>query len=102
VRVADRDAPPALLIDVTDSGGGIPPALAARLFTRGARGGDAKRGHGLGLYIVKRVMSLHGGAVEMVRTGPEGTTMRLAISQADGDGSHGTADQIDFSVAQQA
>jgi hypothetical protein len=47
-------------------------------------------------------MSLHGGAVEMVRTGPEGTTMRLAISQADGDGSHGTADQIDFSVAQQA
>jgi PAS domain S-box-containing protein len=89
VRVADSDEPPALLIEVSDSGPGIPPARVSRLFTRGARGGDVSNvrgpGLGLGLYIVERVMSLHGGAVELVRTGPGGTTFRLTVTQADFD-----------------
>lgn len=87
VRIADSDEPLALLIDVSDSGSGIPVRLLSRLFTRGARGGDGRDVHGLGLglYIVERVMSLHGGTVELVRTGPGGTTMRLAITQADSD-----------------
>jgi hypothetical protein len=28
-------------------------------------------------------MSLHGGSVEVVNTGPDGTTVRLVIDQAD-------------------
>ena len=85
VRIADSEEPPALLIEVSDSGKGIPPALVPRLFTRGGHGGQGSDGHGLGLglYIAERVMSLHKGSVELVRTGPEGTTMRLAITQND-------------------
>lgn len=88
VRVADSEDPPALLIEVRDAGPGIPPALMSRLFTRGGRGGSVKAGHGLGLglYIVERVMSLHGSTVEVVSTGTEGTAIRLTISQTDLDG----------------
>lgn len=87
VRVADSEEPPALLIEVSDSGTGIPPGLVSRLFTRGARAGEMSdvRGLGLGLYIVERVMSLHKGAVELVRTDSHGTTMRLVITQTDSD-----------------
>ena len=74
-----------LLIEVSDRGKGIPPALVPRLFTRGGHGGKGSEGHGLGLglYIAERVMSLHKGSIELVRSGPDGTTMRLAITQND-------------------
>jgi len=84
VRVADSDDPLALIIDVTDAGGGIPPELLPHLFARGVRGRDVKAGHGLGLYIVRQVMSLHEGSVEVMRTGAEGTTIRLVVDQSGG------------------
>jgi PAS domain S-box-containing protein len=84
VRVADSDDPLALIIDVTDVGGGIPPELLPDLFVRGVRGLDAKAGHGLGLYIVRQVMSLHEGSVEVMHTGAEGTTFRLVVDQSGG------------------
>jgi len=85
VRIADSDEPPALLIDVGDHGTGIPARRLPRLFTRGAQDDDGSgvQGLSLGLYIVERVMSLHEGKVELVRTGPEGTTMRLTMTQTD-------------------
>lgn len=85
VRVADSDSPLALLIDVSDRGTGVAPELLANLFTRGVRGADDKAGHGLGLYIVRQVMSLHRGHVEVVDTGPGGSTLRLTIVQGLAD-----------------
>ena len=84
VRIADSDEPLALLIDVVDHGPGIEAELLPRLFERGSRGnaGAALAGHGLGLYIVKRVMDLHGGAVEAITRPGEGLTMRLVIDQS--------------------
>ena len=82
VRVSERDDPPAVLIDVSDSGPGIPPALLPRLFERGARGHGEPLGHGIGLYIVRQVMALHGGSAEVLHTGPDGTTLRMSIAQA--------------------
>lgn len=82
LHVMDFDEPPALQFDVVDSGPGIPRELLPRLFTRGARGGGHESAHGLGLYIVRRVMDLHGGSAELLRTGPQGTVMRLTLPQA--------------------
>jgi signal transduction histidine kinase len=71
---------------VTDTGEGISPTLLPRLFTRGARAQSKANpeGLGLGLYIVERVMSLHGGSAQVEHTGPDGTTMTLVIAQGDG------------------
>lgn len=84
VRIADSDNPPALLIDVEDTGPGIPADLLPRLFTRGVRGAGQDAGHGVGLYIVRQVMQLHGGCVDVVRNGPGGVTLRLTLCQTDG------------------
>jgi len=84
LHVIDFDEPPALQFEVADAGPGIPRELLPRLFTRGARGGSsAESTHGLGLYIVRRVMDMHGGSAELLRTGPLGTVMRLTLPQAD-------------------
>ncbi|MCE4556391.1 PAS domain S-box protein [Pelomonas cellulosilytica] len=83
LHVIDFDEPAMLQFEVADTGPGIPAELMPRLFTRGARGhGAAESAHGLGLYIVRRVMDLHGGSVELLRTGPRGTSMRLTLPQA--------------------
>lgn len=81
VRIADSDEPLGLLIDVSDSGPGVTPELQPRLFMRGARGSGRASGHGLGLYIVQQVMKLHHGSVELVHTGPDGSTFRMTIVQ---------------------
>ncbi len=82
VQVSDSDEPLALVLDVIDAGSGIPAEILPRLFTRGARGTHAGMppGHGLGLYIVRRVMELHAGRVEVVRNGPDGVTFRLWVN----------------------
>jgi PAS domain S-box-containing protein len=82
LHVIDFDEPAALQFEIADAGPGIPRELLPRLFTRGARGqGSTEPGHGLGLYIVRRVMDLHGGSAELVRSGPLGTVMRLTLPQ---------------------
>lgn len=80
VRLSDCEAPLGLLIDVIDQGPGVEPALQERLFERGARGRTPGSSHGLGLYIVRRVMELHGGQAQLLSTGPQGTTMRLVVA----------------------
>jgi signal transduction histidine kinase len=85
VRVKDSDEPLALIVEVSDAGSGIQAEVVPKLFSRGARGGDPVAGLGLGLYIVRQVMALHGGAVELVDTGAAGTTLRLSINQTVSD-----------------
>ena len=87
VRLTDSDEPLALVIEVLDAGGGVEPELVPRLFERGTRGRrrGGPPGHGLGLYIVRRVMELHGGRVELAGNSAGGATLRLVIEQAPGD-----------------
>jgi PAS domain S-box-containing protein len=86
VRVTDSDDPLALIIDVSDHGKGVEPQVLPRLFERGTRGSEvrAEGSHGLGLYIVRRVMELHGSTVLLHRNSPVGTTMRLVVEQSAG------------------
>lgn len=79
IRVEDLDEPPALVIEVIDAGQGIKPSLVPLLFQRGIS--SATQSLGLGLYIVRRVMELHGGHVELASNVPTGVTMRMVINQ---------------------
>jgi two-component system, OmpR family, sensor kinase len=89
IRLADSDEPLALLLDVIDRGPGIAGEALQTLFQRGATRGLASpgspHGMGLGLYIVRRVMELHGGRALLAANGPGGATFRLEIAQPVGD-----------------
>jgi signal transduction histidine kinase len=54
-----------LFIRVSDNGVGIPPELHDKIFERFFRGPQSggQQGSGLGLYIVKKIIEGHGGAV---------------------------------------
>jgi signal transduction histidine kinase len=101
LRVWDSDEPLALVLDVIDQGPGIQADLLPRLFERGTRGRHAsgRASHGLGLYIVRKALELHGGRAELVDTGAQGTTMRLWIAQAGEGLSDPAADQTAASGA---
>jgi two-component system sensor histidine kinase BaeS len=48
---------------VEDDGLGVSPAMRARLFERFARQGEQPGRAGLGLYIARRILELHGGRI---------------------------------------
>ncbi len=71
-------------IDVIDTGPGISPEIQARLGQPFVSSKPA--GRGLGLSLRQLHLSLHGGLLRVVRTGPDGTSMRLALPWAPGTG----------------
>lgn len=84
LRVLDSDQPLALVIEVVDEGPGIPVDLRERVFEEGQRGDQPTvPGHGLGLFVVRRVAQLHGGQVQYLPNTPQGAILRLTLPQAD-------------------
>lgn len=81
VHVLVRASPGGAEIDVADRGEGIPDEYKGVLFERfgplGARRGDARRGYGLGLYLVRLVATTHGGSVSVQDREGGGTLFRL-------------------------
>ncbi|MFH1470026.1 MAG: ATP-binding protein [Pseudomonadota bacterium] len=56
---------------VRDRGPGVPAGQEEQVFKRGWRAPGAQGGHGLGLYICRRIAEEHGGSIE-VRNHPRG------------------------------
>jgi signal transduction histidine kinase/putative methionine-R-sulfoxide reductase with GAF domain len=70
-----------LVIEVSDTGPGIPKQIEGRLFESFVTAGK-KGGTGLGLAIVKKIVNEHGGAVG-VQSSPAGTTFTVILPQDD-------------------
>lgn len=72
-----------ILIEVRDTGPGVPAELAAHLFDAFVQGpapeGSAVKGSGLGLSIVRELVALHGGNVELLPNTPQGTLARVSL-----------------------
>ena len=83
LRISDSEEPPALRFEVLDQGPGIPRSLLPTVFDKGTRGANARAGTGagLGLYIVRKVVSLHHGSIEVLGDTPRGTILRMSIPQ---------------------
>jgi two-component system, OmpR family, sensor kinase len=88
VRLTAREWPPgghrpAAVVEVADSGPGLDPETAGRVFERFYRA-DASRtrasgGAGLGLSIVEALVSAHGGAVELDTRPGDGAVFRVIL-----------------------
>lgn len=69
-------------IEVEDDGPGIPAAERERVFEPFHRLRPRDTGSGLGLNLVRQVMSRHGGSVEALESATGGTIMRLEFTVA--------------------
>ncbi len=62
---------------VRDTGSGIASEVAERLFTPFTT--TKPDGLGVGLMISRTILEAHGGAISLLETGPQGTTMFLDL-----------------------
>jgi signal transduction histidine kinase len=76
--------PRAHVVDVTvsDTGPGIPDDLRADLFQKPISLGGARRGGGLGLRIVSRILQLHDSRIELVEVAGRGAAFRFFLPVA--------------------
>ena len=70
-------------VAVTDTGIGIPPGALPQLFERFYRAPNVDPQHisglGVGLYVVKEIVELHGGSVDVRSEVDVGSTFTLSI-----------------------
>jgi signal transduction histidine kinase/HAMP domain-containing protein len=77
----------AVRLSVADSGPGVPAELRERIWERGVRGVDLgypdadgeQRGAGLGLSIVREIVTAHGGQVRVDAQAPQGARFMLEL-----------------------
>jgi signal transduction histidine kinase len=94
VRIGLSRAPDGqLLLEVSDSGIGIPKAVQQRLFTEFFRAENAKAmetaGTGLGLVIVRDIVEKHGGTIRLESEEGRGTTFFVTLAAAAVDADSG-------------
>lgn len=65
------------VIRIADNGPGIPQDRRDTLFERSGRGN-----HGLGLFTAATIVGHHDGAVDLVDTGPDGSTFTVTLPRA--------------------
>jgi two-component system OmpR family sensor kinase len=75
----------AIVMEVADSGGGIPSEELPKIFEELYRGSNARgtEGSGLGLALVSRIIALHGGQIDVRsrQTEPRGTVFTIRLPE---------------------
>ena len=87
VAVEQRDT--LACVAVTDQGIGIPEPAQAQLFSRFYRAPNVDpqqiSGMGLGLYVVKEIVALHGGTVDVTSAEGQGSTFTICLPLLHGE-----------------
>jgi signal transduction histidine kinase len=94
VHVKVRAKKDSLEVRVEDEGPGIPESIRTRVFDPFVSSGKPN-GTGLGLAIVSKIVSDHGGSVELERTSESGTVMLVRLPRV----TNGVTSQTDAAVA---
>jgi signal transduction histidine kinase len=82
IRIRISDAADGRAVDVIDSGPGVAPEAATRIFDRFDRGpqaGPDASGSGLGLAIAKWAVEVSGGSLSLESVEGRGSTFRIAL-----------------------
>jgi signal transduction histidine kinase len=77
-----RGSAPWAVLEVADTGSGIPDALRERIFDSFLTG--RTEGTGLGLAIAKRILQGHHGDIKLTSSSPAGTTFQITLPTARG------------------
>ncbi len=81
VRLAEEPGKKGISIAVHDTGVGIPPEIRDRIFTPFFT--TKKKGTGLGLAMVRRIVEEHGGEVFVESSVETGTTFKVRLPRAE-------------------
>ena len=89
VRVTLTDSPEGAVLEVRDSGPGIPANELPRVFERFFRGtnvGEARAsGSGLGLAIARSIIEMHGGRIEVASVAGQGSAFTVSLPRVAPD-----------------
>ena len=83
VTLRGRPSNGSVVIEVADTGSGIPPAARRRIFDRFYRAADSEGGFGLGLSIAREAVGALGGEIEVESEVAQGTTVRITLDRAE-------------------
>ncbi len=76
VTVALEGRPNDVRVQVIDEGGGITPSVKGTLFQFGVST-KGERGNGMGLWLVKQLVTRHGGTINVESTPEQGTRFTI-------------------------
>ncbi|MBD1935493.1 MULTISPECIES: hybrid sensor histidine kinase/response regulator [Cyanophyceae] len=77
-NIVDSDTP-SLIMEVQDTGPGIPAEDQAVLFERFRQGNHKRSGSGLGLHLSRRIVEAHQGAIEVKSELGKGSLFRIRL-----------------------
>ena len=83
LRITTRFEAGHVLVEVADTGLGIPADIRARIFEPFFTTKGEGEGTGLGLSVSYGIVSAHGGAITLAETSSAGSTFRVALPAAD-------------------
>ncbi len=92
--VSTRVSGSRVIVELGDTGPGIPDHAAARVFEPFFTTKDDGKGTGLGLSVSRGIIEAHGGTIEVASTSASGTIFRLSLpaaASADLDAAQGAA-----------
>jgi len=75
-----------VIVKVTDTGGGIPPAVLPRIFDLFVTTKASGKGTGLGLAVCQEIIKGHGGTIEISSQVGEGTCVQIFLPTEDSSG----------------
>ena len=85
IEISVSQAPEGIILEVADTGPGIPPDLQSRIFDRFYRVDEARSrengGTGLGLAIAKWAVEVNGGRLTLEPTNGAGSRFRITLTQ---------------------
>jgi heavy metal sensor kinase len=95
VRLRLSETPSLAVVDVIDTGPGVPPEAQDHIFDRFYRsdGNDAV-GTGLGLSLARGGVEAIGGRLTLEQSGPDGSTFRITIPKQAGSPKHDSQGEV--------